>query len=77
MVVKRAVRGSVRPIRKSRGQLEGLGGQPQDLGNSQGVWEASKGVWRVKLAGGRRNENPDLPCVAPYVIDPFGVAAQK
>ena len=53
-MVKRAVRGSVRPIRRSRGQLDGLGGQPENLGASQRVWEASEGVWRVKLVGGGR-----------------------
>ena len=36
----------------SRGQLEGLRDQPEDLGASQRVWKVSQGVWRVKLGRG-------------------------
>ena len=43
-MVKRAVRGSERPIGGSRGQLEGLGA-------SLSVWGASQGVPRLKLGG--------------------------
>ena len=61
----------MRPIGRPRSQLEGLGGQPVDLGASQRVWEASKvweareGVWRVKLAGVDVEIDSDLPCVIP------------
>ena len=51
-MVKRAVRGSLRPIGRSIGQLEGLGDIPEHLGASLRVWEASEGVWRDKLAWG-------------------------
>ena len=86
-MVKRAVRSSERTIGGSRGQLEGLRGQLENLGDSQRVWEASQrvweasqGVWRVKLEGWKnieKNEDPDLPCAVPLVIDPFRPAAQK
>ena len=47
-LVKRAVRGTERPIGGPRGQLEGIRGKLEGLGASQRAKEASQGVWKVK-----------------------------
>ena len=67
-MVKRVVRGSERPIGRSRGQLEGLRGQLEDLGASEMAWGASQGVWRIKMQGWKNVETEtktQIACVVP------------
>ena len=51
------------PIGGSRGQLEGLRGQFEDLGASQGVWSVKLGGRRKKVVTEKCRIEGSDPCV--------------